>query len=225
MSVCSRQFANIVPIWQQKTRFLSFVYKSDAHSVSVKLRWADGYSACCKLGLFGYNMGMSGLRLYAVTDNGAEALQVPPHAADFVDLYTDLALGTYSALRTFEHDKFLDLAGHIARTKLSMELLGIAYCWDERRLRQALHQVVSGYPAADARVRFDVLAEPAYSLGTNSRELIALKPFVPVPASFYEEGIGADFAPLLQREMARAKTARFCPAAQPPGAGPGAGSL
>ncbi len=154
-------------------------------------------------------MGMNGLRLYAVTDRGAEELKVPPQAADFVDLYTDLALGTYSALRTFDHNKFLDLGQHIARTQLSMELLGMSYQLDDQRLRRALDQVVSGYPAADARVRFDVLAKPAYSLGTNSRELIALKPFVPVPASYYEEGVGADFAPLLQREMARAKTADF----------------
>ncbi len=154
-------------------------------------------------------MGMGELRLYAVTDGGAERLEVPHMASDFIDLYADLSLGTYSALRTFEHDKFLDLAQHIARTKLSMELLGISYDLDEQRLRRALHQVVSAFPAQNSRVRFDVLAEPATALGTNSRELIALKPFTPIPASFYTQGVGAHYAPTLQRELARAKTAEF----------------
>ena len=72
-----------------------------------------------------YNMGMSDLRLYAVGDGGLEALAVPEGAADFLDLYGGLSLGTYSALRTFEHDKFLHLEWHIARTKLSMELMDI----------------------------------------------------------------------------------------------------
>ena len=149
------------------------------------------------------------LRLYAVTEAGAEQLAVPDTAADFVDLYRNLALGTYSALRTYDHNKFLDLAGHIARTKLSMELLGMPAEWDERPLLRALHQVVSDYPAQNSRVRFDVLAEPAIALGTNSRELIAVKPFVPVPPACYAEGIGVDYAPSLQRELARAKTAEF----------------
>jgi len=154
-------------------------------------------------------MGMSELRLYAVTDAGAEQLQVPDLATDFVDLYGDLSSATYSALRTFEHNKFLDLAGHIARTKLSMELLELPYNWNEQRFRIALHQAVSDFPAENARVRFDVLAGPAAALGTDSRELIALKAFVPVPAVYYEEGVGVDYGPTLQRELARAKTADF----------------
>ena len=154
-------------------------------------------------------MGMGDLRLYAVTDGGAQELEVPEMVSGFVELYTGLPLGTYSALRTFEHDKFLDLAQHIARTKLSMELLGMRYHLDEQRLRRALHQVVTAYPAENARIRFDVLAEPATLFGTDSRELIAVMPYLPVPAAYYAEGIGADYAPKLQRELARAKTAEF----------------
>ena len=152
---------------------------------------------------------MGNLRLYAVTDGGAEELEVPEMISGFVELYSGLSLGTYSALRTFAHDKFLDLARHIARTKLSMELLGMRYVLDEPRLRRALHQVVTSYPAENARIRFDVLAEPATQFGTDSRELIAVMPFIPIPEHYYDEGIGADYAPKLKRELARAKTAEF----------------
>jgi branched-subunit amino acid aminotransferase/4-amino-4-deoxychorismate lyase len=154
-------------------------------------------------------MSMNELRFYAVTDDGAVALAVAAGATDFLDLYGGLSLGTYSALRTFEHNKFLHLDWHIARTRLSMELLGMKYRWDEKRFRRALHEVVSSYPAEDVRVRFDVLVEPVQVGETMSREVIALKPFIPVPAAFYREGIGVVFAPALQRELARAKSADF----------------
>ncbi len=154
-------------------------------------------------------MNMCTFRLYAVTEKGPQPLQVPQEATDFADLYAGLSPGVYSALRTFEHNKFLDLESHIARTKLSMELLGWQYSLDEERLRQVLHQVVTSSTSQNARVRFDVLAKPATQLGTDSRELIALMPFNPVPARYYEEGVGVDFAHSLQRELARAKTADF----------------
>lgn len=154
-------------------------------------------------------MGMNELQLYAVTDGGAVRLNVPEKVVGFVDLHRDLPFGVYSALRTFEHNKFLALGEHIARTKLSLELTSMPYHLDEQRLRAALHQAVSDYPAENARVRFDVLAEPAEVLGTESRELIALMPFTAVPVSYYEDGIGANFAPRLQRELARAKQAEF----------------
>jgi branched-subunit amino acid aminotransferase/4-amino-4-deoxychorismate lyase len=152
---------------------------------------------------------MSDLRLYALTDQGVQRLAVPASATDFLDLYAGLKLGSYSALRTFEHNKFLHLAWHIERTKLSLALLGMPYDWDEARFRGALHEVVSDYPAANARVRFDILAEPVNSAGVVSQELIALKPFEPVPEACYEEGVGVEYARNLQREMARAKTAEF----------------
>lgn len=152
---------------------------------------------------------MGDFRLYAVTEKGAQSLEAPEEATDFADLYAGLAPGVYSVLRTFEHNKFLDLEAHIARTRLSMELLGWQYALDEPRLRQVLHEVVTSFPGQNARVRFDVLAKAASQLGTDSRVLIALKPFKPVPARYYEEGVGVDFAPTLQRELARAKTADF----------------
>ncbi|HEX6386479.1 MAG TPA: aminotransferase class IV [Anaerolineae bacterium] len=152
---------------------------------------------------------MSQLQLYAVTEWGAKSLPVPEKATTFDDLYDDLALGVYSALRTHQHNKFLWLEAHLDRTERSMALLGWDFRLDRERLRQALHDVCTAYPLPEARVRFDVLAEPAYRLGTDSRVLIVLMPFVPIPERLYKEGVKVEFARNLARERPLAKTADF----------------
>lgn len=155
---------------------------------------------------------MTALQLFAVTGEGPQPLPIPPTTTSFDDLYAGLPLGVYSALRTFEHNKFLFLDAHIARTRRSMALLGWDYTLDERRLRRALHAVCTAYPGDDARVRFDVLAAPATNLDTASRELIALMPFTPPPRHYYTEGVGVDFAPTLVRKRPLVKTADFAQA-------------
>jgi branched-subunit amino acid aminotransferase/4-amino-4-deoxychorismate lyase len=90
-----------------------------------------------------------------------------------------------------------------------MALLGWAYRLDRPRLCAALHRAVSASPAAENRVRIDVLAEPALGLGSRSRELIALQPFTPPPDELYETGVAVDFALDLAREQPLAKTADF----------------
>jgi hypothetical protein len=132
---------------------------------------------------------------------------VPAQATGFADLYDGLAVGVYSALRTYEHNKFLSLEDHLARTERSMALLGWQYELDRTQLCRALHEICTDYPAPDSRVRFDVLTEPAF--GTNSRVLIALMPLIPIPDHFYDEGVAVGFAPDLWRENPLAKTADF----------------
>jgi branched-chain amino acid aminotransferase len=159
---------------------------------------------------------MSDLQFFAIEEGGVRPeaasvspLPIPPHITSFDGLYDGLALGVYSALRTFEHHKFLYLEHHIARTVNSMRLLGWDYQLDEARLRRALHEVCTAYPFADARVRFDVLAAPPTHLGTNSRELIALMPLKPIPPQLYETGVKVGLARDLHRERPLAKTADF----------------
>jgi len=152
---------------------------------------------------------MRELQLFAVMESGVQPLPVPEQATSFEELYEGLALGVYSALRTYGHNKFLCLAAHLDRTERSMTLLGWDFRLDRQRLRQALHAVCTAYPLPEARVRFDVLAEPAYRLGTDSRLLIALMPFRPVPDRLYEEGVKVGFARDLARERPLAKTADF----------------
>lgn len=155
---------------------------------------------------------MMDLRLYAVEEDGVRPLPVPDDATSFDDLYDGLALGVYSALRTFEHNKFLHLERHLARTYRSLEWVPWSYDLDEARLRRALHQVCTAYPYPEMRVRFDVLAEPARSLGTDSRELIGLMPFTPPPPQLYETGVRVNLAPDLRRRNPLAKTADFAQA-------------
>jgi branched-chain amino acid aminotransferase len=158
---------------------------------------------------------MSDKQLFGVTAQGAVPLDVPSHADSFVDMLQGFPLGVYSALRTFEHNKFLDLQGHLARTLHSMALIGWDYKFDEARFRQALHQAVTAYPLADARVRFDILAAPVQRQGVEIQELIALRPFSPVPRRFYEQGVGVDFAQGFERPLPGAKTADFAQKREP----------
>jgi len=157
---------------------------------------------------------MANFQLYAVEDAGPRPLPVPPDATQFTDLYRGLPLGVYDALRTFDHNKFLYLNRHLARTERSMALLGWAYRLDRARLLRALHAVVTAAEWLEMRVRFDVLAAaattgPAEALGTTSRELIALQPFTPPPPELYERGVAVGFAGGLAREQPLAKTADF----------------
>jgi len=155
---------------------------------------------------------MSDLQLFAVTAAGLQPLPVPAGAKEFTDLYAGLALGVYSIARTFAHNQFLRLDHHLARTANSMRLLGWDYALDEARLRRAIHTLCTAFPAAEMRVRLDVLAEPASSLGTDSRELLALAPFTPLPADFYAQGVTVDFATGLTRGNPLIKTADFAEA-------------
>lgn len=155
---------------------------------------------------------MSDLQLFAITAAGLQSLPVPTDANDFTDLYHGLALGVYSVIRTYDHNKFLRLDHHLARTVNSMRLLGWAYQLDERRLRQAIYTLCTAYPAPEMRVRIDVLAEPAHSLGTESRELLALMPFTPLPSTYYTQGVTVDFAADLHRANPLIKTADFAEA-------------
>ncbi len=147
--------------------------------------------------------------LYAVEEGGIRPLPVEKSVVNFNHLYDGLQLGVYSALRTFEQNKFLYLEEHIERTRQSMTLLGWADVLDEARLRQALHEVCTSYPLPQARVRFDILAAPPLHLGSSSRLLIGLIPFIPPPPELYQTGVQVAFAPDLVREHPLAKSADF----------------
>lgn len=149
------------------------------------------------------------VQLFAVEVGGIRPLPVPDHITSFDQLYDGLDLGVYSALRTFDHNKFLYLEHHIARTRSSMALLGWPDTLDEARLRQGLHDACGQYPLPDARVRFDFLAAAPHHLGTDSRLLIGLMPFTPPLAALYERGVRVGFAPDLARANPLAKTAAF----------------
>ncbi|MCL4267800.1 MAG: aminotransferase class IV [Anaerolineae bacterium] len=152
------------------------------------------------------------IQWYAIEEKGVRPLPIPNGVSTFDGLYDGLALGVYSALRTFAHNKFLHLQDHIDRTVQSMRLLGWEYVLDKQRLRRALHQVCMAFPFPEARVRFDVLAAPPIHLGTNSREMIALLPFTPPDPALYKTGVVVEVAHDLHRTRPLAKTAEFAQA-------------
>jgi branched-chain amino acid aminotransferase len=161
---------------------------------------------------------MSRFQFHAVEDAGPRPLPIPTNATQFTDLYQGLPLGVYTALRTFQHDQFLYLDHHLDRTERSMALLGWEYRLDRRRLCRALHDIVTAAGWLEMRVRIDVLAAAAPQLGSNSRELIAIQPFIPPAEAFYEHGVAVDFAAGLSRNIPLAKTADFA-AKRPASAG------
>lgn len=152
---------------------------------------------------------MAGTLLFAVEDDGPRSLPVPAGVRGFDGLYAGLALGVYSALRTYGRRKFLDLDHHLARTRRSMQRLGWDYAFDEVRLRRCLDRACSASPYDEMRVRFDVLAAPAQALGCESRELIALAPFTPPAREVYECGVAVITTDAIQRDDPLTKTADF----------------
>ncbi len=151
---------------------------------------------------------VTAVQLFAVGGQGPLALPVRPGVQSAHELFDGLPLGVYSALRTFEHAKFLRLERHFERTDRSLELLGRAERLDRERLAHAIDACVRAYPGADAFVRFDLLAEPARALGCEERTLLALSPFVPVPEAFQAAGVGVRFSPL-RRARPLIKVASF----------------
>ncbi len=148
------------------------------------------------------------LELHAVTPGGPLPLPVRPEVRSAHELLDGLPLGVYSALRTFEHQRFLGLELHLDRTDRSMELLGWSERLDRASLRLALHRTASAYPAPDSFVRFDVLAEAPAALGIPYRTLLALSPHLPVPGSYLLQGVSVHFSSL-RRSRPLIKTASF----------------
>lgn len=152
---------------------------------------------------------MSELQLFAITERGPQRLSLPQTTTGLDDLYVHLPLGVYSSFRTFNHNKFLHLDLHITRTLQSLERLHWDYLFEENRLRRALHQVCTEYPTDEMRVRFDILAQAVSQLASDSRELIALTPFTPLPEVLYQSGVTVDLVEDLSRYDPLIKTADF----------------
>lgn len=151
----------------------------------------------------------SALQLFAVAPEGPVELALEGAQGTVHDLLERLPGGVYSALRTFGHNRFLWLDRHLERTERSMHGMGWKRPLDRARLCSALHRVVSDYPLADARVRFDVLEEPVDFMGVRAELFLALSPFVAVPEEFLRDGVRVEIAPDLHREAPRIKTTEF----------------
>lgn len=152
---------------------------------------------------------MADIKLYSVTDAGAKELTPPHPLSSLYDLPNELALGVYTAMRTYDHYKFLRLSDHLQRLEQSMAVLNWRYRLDEGAVRRALHQVCVAYEYPDARVRIDVLTQAPGPPYGDSHVIVTLAPFEPQPVVVYEKGVRLALAPALQRRHPQAKTADF----------------
>jgi branched-subunit amino acid aminotransferase/4-amino-4-deoxychorismate lyase len=157
---------------------------------------------------------VSVIQLFAVTAEGPVPLSVRAGITSAHELFDGLPLGVYSALRTFQHERFLGLELHFERTDRSLALLGRPERLDRPLLARAIDQCVRAYPGPDAFVRFDVLAEPAHALGRAERTLLALSPLPVVPAACLREGVTVRISPLV-RTNPLVKVASFVVARRP----------
>lgn len=149
------------------------------------------------------------IQLFAVTTTGPVSLTLPRPMASIHDLPEDLPFGVYTAFRTFDHDKFLYLEAHLDRMQQSIDLLGWDYLLDRSQLRQALAQVCTAYPRQNARVRVDLLEQPATRWPSFPRLLLTLAPFKPVAPRHYRDGVRVGLARQLRRNQPLAKRADF----------------
>lgn len=152
---------------------------------------------------------MSDVQLFAVTSAGPQSVAAPLDATTVHELFDELPEGLYTALCTFDHNKFFRLEDHLDRLERSIALLGWDYELDKLSLRRALHEVCIQYPRDNARIRIDVLAQPAEQLTVDSRLFVALAPFEPIPEHFYQDGVRAEIARELTRPQPQAKMTEF----------------
>lgn len=151
----------------------------------------------------------SQLELFAVLSDDVEAIQVPEKDAIVSALHNGLPLGVYTGMRTYQHNQFLHLEEHLNRLEESIAALKWDYQLSKRALRQALHQVCTGYKQPDARVRIDVLAEGEIQLSTGSRVIISLSPFAPIPDNVYQNGVQVRIEAAIPRSQPEVKKAEF----------------
>ncbi|NOT29244.1 MAG: hypothetical protein HOP15_02215 [Planctomycetes bacterium] len=154
------------------------------------------------------------VQLFAVSARGPVPLPVRAGARNAHELFDELPLGVYSALRTFEHERFLGLEQHFERTDRSLALLGWPERLDRSRLASAIDRCARAYPGPEAFVRFDVLASPARALGSEERTLLALAPLTAVPEAYLREGVVVRHSPLA-RPNPLVKVASFVVARRP----------
>jgi branched-subunit amino acid aminotransferase/4-amino-4-deoxychorismate lyase len=147
--------------------------------------------------------------LFEATSAGARPLAIPAGIEDANEAFDGLPLGIYEGLRTFDHVRLFHLKEHIERAQRSMERLGWSEQIDEAELRRALAEALAVAPWPDSRVRFDVLASPALSLGSQSRVLIALSPWHGLPKELLEHGTRSRLVRDLRRHRPLIKEAAF----------------
>ncbi len=166
-------------------------------------------------------------RLYAITGDAAQparriALDSEPDSAHA--LYAQLPAGVYTAMRSYDRERFLALDPHFERTERSMELSG----WENWRvhfrrddIRRAIQATIADYPT-EAFVRLDVFPpdKPLRATALDGTPLVvhcvlSLSPWTAPPEAFVREGVRVEFVESLHRQTPLIKSADFALARHP----------
>lgn len=152
---------------------------------------------------------MDKYRLYALGRDGPWRIPLQDKAASIHDVLKGWPVGVYTVLRTYSHNKFLSLDEHLVRLERSISRSGWNSGLDHSAIRTALNQVCTEYPLADAMVRIDFLARHDWRLDEETRLLIAVAPFSPLPQHIYENGVVVGTSARLFRQDPAVKSAEF----------------
>lgn len=147
-------------------------------------------------------------QLFAVHDGELEPLPLPPGLQDPGRVHDGLPLGVYEAARTFDHVGFVGLRAHLDRMERSIVLAGIQGPLDRRGLCLGLDRVAEQFPAADSKLRFDLLAGPATALGSSRRVIIQATELQLPPPEVYSHGVRSQLSEL-QRRRPEVKEAQW----------------
>jgi len=150
----------------------------------------------------------SGLQLFALTPTGPRSVPVAATTGTMHDAMDPLPDGVYSALRTFQGNRFLELEAHLERTQRSMDALGWKKTLDRTALRAALRAITAGN-TSDVRVRFDALPAPFELGGFASDVWIGVSPHAELPDAWVKDGVRVDYARHLARTLPKVKTTRW----------------
>ncbi len=141
---------------------------------------------------------MSELQLYAVHSGDLTKLSIPRSVSDLHEVFdaAEEAQGIYSALRTYHHDKFLDLNAHLDRCRRCVEGAGWTTSFALDSLAQAIGRAVDAWPGSDdLRLRFDLLQRPVKVCGVTTQVLLGISEHQPVSPRVMEEGARLALAP------------------------------
>lgn len=151
-------------------------------------------------------MAESKVQILALAGADAVELAPPAGATSIHDVFDAFPRGVYSALRTFDHERFFELELHLDRTERCMGLLGWKWKLDRAGLRRMLDASARSAPYADSVMRFDALAEPVPAGGREARVVLARAPFAEMPPEFVSEGVRVELTRGLVRQTPLIKT-------------------
>ncbi len=142
---------------------------------------------------------MTASRTYEMVDGVLRPLDVDGDTLD--EISRALPQGTYTTLRSYDSDRFLDLPHHMARIQESLRLLNGGAGVDERAVRHALAGAVraAGFPESRVRITVPLAGAPVY---------VSVEPFTPYPPKLYRDGVRT-VTMLMARQNPRAKATSF----------------